>query len=574
MKKEADDIFSRIRVICAFFLFLLLIIVGRMFQKQIIEYKTYKVEAKSQQQFSKVELGQRGKIYFHDGPSGIDKEFSMAYDVKSFSVYLVPKNISDKKDFSSKLSALINLPADEIFAKIDNDKTYTSAIKKGLSYEDADKIEAAELTGVYVLPEYKRYYPESSVASQILGFVDGEGNGKYGFEGFYNDELTGSSGKIVGEKDTLGRVINYLEEDTPKDGNSYLLTVDRSVQYYMTKTLQKALTDYQAESGSVVAMDIKSGAIIGMTSLPNYDSNNYQEYANNNQQDLYKNPVISNIYEPGSIFKPLIVAAGLDTGKITPDSGSTFGASVDVQGYTIHTAEDKAFGAEKIGDILKHSDNVGMVWVGEQIGSEIMNNYIKKFGFTEKTNIDLSGENIGIIPSLKNWAEITRATITFGQGISVTPIQLLRAYAAIANKGTMVKPRIVDKVYNNDGTTSEVKTEEVGQVVSEKTSEELKQMMIGVVEEGYGKKAGVKGYWVAGKTGTAQIADPETGKYVEGVFIHSFAGFAPADDPKFALLVKIDKPKNARFAESSAAPVFGDIASFLLNYYYRVAPNR
>lgn len=556
------------------FLLLTLILIARLFQKQIVEGKIYAAEARSQQQFSKVELAQRGKIYFHDSADDLSKSYAMAYDIKSFSLYVIPKNIIDKKEVASKLSSFADKSELELYETINCDKVYLPAIKSGLTYDQADEIEGLDLPGVYVLPEYKRYYPEGDFSAQLLGFVDAEGNGKYGFEGFYDKELKGSSGKVVGEKDTLGRVISLLSEETPKDGTSYLLSIDRSVNFYMQKTLKKALEDYQAESGLAVAVDIKTGNIIGMTSNPSFDPNNYAEYANNNQSELFKNPIISNAYEPGSIFKPIIVASGLDSGKITPDSAGDFGASVNIQGFTIHTAEDKAFGHENIADILKHSDNVGMVWVGEQIGSQIIYDYIKKFGFSEKTGIDLSGEGLGIIQPLKDWHDIGRATISFGQGISVTPIQIVMAYAAIANDGVMMRPRVVEKIINYDGKVSEPKPTEVGRVLSEQTVKDLTSMLTGVVEEGYGKKAGVPGFWVAGKTGTAQIADPETGKYMEGIFNHSFAGFAPADNPRFALLVRLDKPKNARFAESSAAPVFGDIASYLLNYYYRLTPNR
>jgi len=565
---------ARIKFIAALFLLLSTILVARLFQKQIIEGKSYIAQAKSQQQFSKIELPERGKIYFHDSAENLSGSYAMAYDTKSFALFVIPKNLKDKHVAASKLAAFTGTSEMEVFNQINNDRSYLPALKKGLNYDDADKIEALNLTGVYVLPEYKRYFPESDFSSQLLGFVDNEGNGKYGFEGFYDKELQGSAGKIIGEKDTLGRVINLLSEDTPKNGTSYLLSVDRSVNFYMYQQLRQAMQDYQAESAMAVAVDVKTGKVIGMASLPSFDPNNFSQYANNNQTELFKNPLISTAYEPGSIFKPLIVASGLDAGKITPDSGSTFGASVDVQGFTIHTAENKAFGEEKIGDILKHSDNVGMVWVGQQIGSAIMDQYIRKFGFTDKTGIDLSGEGVGLIQPLKNWGQIGQATITFGQGISVTPIQLVMAYAALANKGNMMKPEVVDKILKDDGTTSAVDPVPVGKIISDQTAEEIKQMLIGVVEEGYGKKAGVKGFWVAGKTGTAQIADATTGKYMEGIFNHSFAGFAPADNPRFAMLVELNKPKNARFAESSAAPVFGSIASYLLNYYYRIAPNR
>jgi cell division protein FtsI/penicillin-binding protein 2 len=448
------------------------------------------------------------------------------------------------------------------------------AIKTGLTYDDANKIDALNIAGVYVLPEYKRYYPEADFSAQLLGFVDGSGVGQYGFEGYYDKELQGSAGEMTGIQDTLGREIAILSDQSPKNGTSYQLSIDRSVDFYIYQQLQQAVQTYEAESAMAVAVDVKTGKVIAMVSTPSYDPNNYEQYANDGQESIFQNPLVSTDYEPGSVFKPIIVAAGLDTGKITPDSGSTFGSSVNVDGFTIHTAEGTAFGAEKIVDILRNSDNVGMVWVGQQIGSQIMDQYIQKFGFGSKTGIDLSGEASGIVQPLKDWGDIGQATMTFGQGISVTGIQLVMAYAAIANGGIMMKPEVADKIVNDDGTTTEIPPVTVGRVISAKTASELNSMLTQVVETGYGKEAAVKGFWVAGKTGTAQLVDPTTGKYTEGIFNHSFAGFAPSDNPKFAMLVELNKPKKATYAESTATPVWGNIASYLLNYYYRIAPDR
>ena len=574
MDNSNGKITLRIKLISSLFLFLAAILIVRLFQKEVVENKSYLAAAKNQQQFFQIELAQRGKIYFHDSTDDSSKNYAMAFDNKSFSLYVIPKNLKDKKIVAEKLAPFVGISEMEIYTQINNDKSYLPALKRGLSYDDADKIEALEIPGVYILPEYKRYYPESEFASQILGFVDAEGNGKYGFEGFYDKELKGSSGKITGEKDTLGQVVSLLLEEEPQDGTSFLLSIDRSVNFYMYQSLKKALEQYQAESGLAVAVDIKTGKIIAMASLPSFDPNKFSDYANAGQEELFKNPVIATTYEPGSVFKPIIVASGLDSGKITPDSAGTFGATVTVQGFTIHTAEDKAFGHENIGEILKHSDNVGMVWVGSQISSPTIFDYLSKFGFAEKTGIDLTGENIGIIQPLRDWGEIGRATVSFGQGISVTPMQLVMAYAGIANRGLVMKPQIVDKIIQSDGNVSTVEPVESRRAISETTAADLTKMLIGVVEEGYGKKAGVAGFWVAGKTGTAQIPNPDGRGYQEGVFNHSFAGFAPADNPRFAMLVELNKPKNAKFAESSAAPVWGNIASYLLNYYYRIAPNR
>ena len=275
-----EEIVARIKFVAALFLLLSIILLARLFQKQIVEGKSYVAQAKSQQQFSKIVLPQRGKIYFHDSSDNLAGSYAMAYDTKSFDLLVVPKNLKDKQDTASKLASFVGISSMEVFNQINNDKSYLPPLKKGLTYDDADKIEALNLTGVYVLPEYKRYYPESDFSSQLLGFVDNEDKGKYGFEGFYDKELQGSAGSITGEQDTLGRMINLLSEDTPKNGTSYLLSVDRSVNFYMYQQLRLAMQTYESESAMAVAVDIKTGKVIGMASLPSFDPNNFSQYAN------------------------------------------------------------------------------------------------------------------------------------------------------------------------------------------------------------------------------------------------------------------------------------------------------
>ena len=553
-----------------------LALIWRMFDLQISKHAHYTALAVGQQRFEQTEMAQRGKIYAHDSSTDESIIYPLAFDVKDYSLWVVPNQVEKKDEAAAELEVLTGIPKQEIFDKINNDKLYIPPIKKGISYDDAQKIKDKNINGVFVMPEYSRFYPEATLASQVLGFVNSDGEGKYGFEGHYNNELKGKEGNIQGEKDTLGRVINLLDQKDPQDGTSYVLTISRPVQYFVEKKLQEAITQYQAESGTVVIMDVKTGGIVAMASLPEFDPNNYAAQANSDI-GLFQNPAISYQFEPGSIFKPIVMASAIDKGLVNPDTSNVFGESVNVQGYTIHTAENKAFGQETMTQILQNSDNVGMVWVGQQLGKDAMYQYIKNFGFLDKTGIDLTGEAPGQAPVLKQWYDITQATISFGQGISVTPIELLAAYGAIANGGKYIYPHMVDKILLPDGTEKKVEKQEGNQVISKETSDKVKEMLYNVVMNGTAKKAQVPGFKIAAKTGTAQIADPNGQGYLDdpsklGIYNHSAAGFAPANDPRFVMLVKLTKPKTSKYAESTAVPLFGEISAFLLNNYYRLTP--
>lgn len=377
--------------------------------------------------------------------------------------------------------------------------------------------------------------------------------------------MIGKAGSVVGEKDTLGRIISTVSEVRPEDGNDLVLSIDHNVQYALEDLLAKAVEEYEAESGLFVLMNPKTGAIIAASGSRTYDPNHYSEIPVD-ETDRYLDPIISNVYEPGSIFKPLIMSAAIDYGKIEPDTEETFGKDVYVQGYRISTAEDKAFGKETMTQVLENSDNVGMVWVSGKMSNEELYNKLVDYGFASKTGVDLSGETLGYLLGLDNWHDINRATMSFGQGISATPLQLMRAWAAMINGGRLIQPYVVQKIIGKRGVAVEVEPQVEEGVISVETSAKLRVMLESVVAKGHGKLAAVKGYRIGGKTGTAQIASPEGG-YLDGEFVHSFMGFFPADDPQFLLLVKLDKPKAKEFSASTASPTFGKMATYILNYF-------
>lgn len=563
---------SRFRTAGIIVVVLVCLLLANMFDKQILQHEKYIALAEEQQRFEKTEIAQRGKIYSHDAIEESGSLYPLAFDVKKYQVLAVPKQIVDRDAAAEDLATILGEAKGDIYDKINNDKLYIPPLKHGIDFDKAQQIKSKKIAGVMILPENSRYYPENNLASHLLGFVNAEGRGNYGFEGHYDKELQGTSGKMIGEKDTLGRVITLLDQQDAQDGASYVLTIDRSVQYFVEKKLKEALEEYQADSGTVVIMDIKTGGIVAMSSLPDYDPNNFRETAKENSA-LFVNPAIAHLFEPGSIFKPLVMAAAIDQGKVTPETEGVFDWHVWVDNYEIKTAERKAFGKENMIQVLQNSDNVAMVWLSEQLGKEPMYEYLKKFNFFDKTGIDLDTEVSGYTAPVKQWKDINRSTISFGQGIAVTPIQLVAAYAALANGGTFEYPHIVDKIILPDGTQKQIEKREGIRVVKKETAETMGKMLQQVVEGGHSWRAKVEGFSIGAKTGTAQIAKQEGG-YEEnesglGIFIHTLAGFAPVEDPRYAMLVKLDRPKAARYAESTAAPLFGELSSFLLNFYYR-----
>jgi len=575
MSEYTKTIEKRLKTMGVIVVLITVILIFRMFDLQIIKHGHYIALAQGQQRFEKTETAQRGKVYVHDSFSDPNSYYPLAFDIKKFSVWVVPHQVIKKEELSSKLADLTDLSSQEIFDKINNDKLYIPPIKKGLSLDDAQKVKDQKLTGVFVMPEYSRYYPEATLASHVLGFVNADGDGKYGFEGHYNNELKGTAGNVTGEKDTLGRMINLLDQTNPKDGTSYVLTIDRSVQYFVEKKLNEALQLYQAESGTVIIMDVKTGGIVAMASAPSYDPNSFKDYAKDNA-GIYVNPSIAHLYEPGSIFKPLVMSAAIDQGLVTPETKGNFDWHVIVQGFEIKTAEKKAFGEEDMTQVLQNSDNVAMVWLSEKLGKENLYKYLKAYNMFDKTGIDLDSEVSGYAPEFKKWKDINRATISFGQGVTVTPIEMVAAYAAIANNGVYLYPHIVDKMVFSDGTEKKIEKQEGERIIKKETAQALGEMLYNVVEKGHSWRAKVPGYKIGAKTGTAQIPKAEGG-YEEsedglGIYIHSLAGFAPTNDPRYVMLVKLDKPKSNKYAENTAAPLFGEISSFLLNYYYRLAP--
>lgn len=542
------------------------LIFAQLFIRAVLGHRAALAQAANQHLTQQELVPRRGEIYIHESAEDPESLFPLATNKEKFQILVVPKNVKDARKVADSLGEGLGLDKEAIFGLINNQKLYVPPIARRQEKDVAQKIVDLKLAGVLVVPEYTRFYPETTLASQLVGFVNYENQGNYGLEGYFDDVLQGYAGKVTAEKDSKGRLINIDAISPARDGDDLVLTVDQNVQFKAEELLEQGIEKFAADSGQIIVMNSQTGGIVAMATSNGYDPNIFNE-VKPEEQSRFLNSNISLIWEPGSVLKPIVVSAGIDSKRVKPEDEGEFSNVTVVQGYEIHTAQDKAFGKENITQILENSDNVGMVWVAEKIGNDTLHKYFTQYGFGVKTGVDLAGETTGSLLSLKNWRDIHRATMAFGQGISMTPLQLVTAYTALANDGKLLAPHVVEKVIRKpDNSVSEVKPKEIRQVISPETAATMRQMLVSVVENGHGKRARVQGYKIGGKTGTAQIPKADGG-YEENAHIGSFIGIIPADKPRFVVLAKFDKPKNVEFAESSAAPIVGEMAKFLLNYY-------
>ena len=398
---------------------------------------------------------------------------------------------------------------------------------------------------IFASPKKVRYYPQETLSSQLVGFLGAEGKGQYGLEGFYDQILRGEDGFEVKER-----------------GSDLILTIDYNIQFEAEKLLEKAKENLEIESGQIIVIDPNSGKIIALAGFPNFNPNQYEEYAKEGNLKIFKNGATQELFEPGSVFKPITMAAGLEEDKITPQTTYVDEGKVQIGGQTIFNYDGWVWGKRTMIEVLEKSINTGAVFVEQLIPHSVFLNYIEKFGIFEPTGIDLP-ETYSENEEFKKGYEINFATASFGQGIEMTPIQLARAYCVIANGGKLIKPYLVDKILK-DGKETEVKPEISREVISSKTAHQLTAMLVSVVENGFGKAAKIPGYYIAGKTGTAQVA--EGGVYLSDKTIQTFVGFFPAFNPQFLILVKLDNPKT-KTAEYSTAPIFHDLAEYIIHYW-------
>lgn len=550
----------KIKLVFLFFIFFYLAIIIRLFFLQVI----YSPENKSLYLKTNKLYPIRGRIY--------DKNnYPLVLNQNGYTLYLEPKKITDKDKLINLLSDSLEIPEASISAKIDMSK-YWLSVQDGLTQEQKDKIDKLNLKGVGFDYQTKRFYPEASLSAHLLGFLgkndQSENIGYLGLEGFYNRDLRGLPGFIETERDIIGRpiLIGVQQRVEPENGRDLILTIDKTVQEISKKKLLAGLDLYKAKKGCVITADPKTMAILSLVCLPDYDLEKYYLFS----EDYYKNSAISDLFEPGSIFKPLIMAAAIEEKKIKPNDIYSETGQIAVAEYNIKTWNDKYEGKISMTRILEKSSNVGMVSVGEKLGNKKIYDYLGKYGFSQNTGIDIEGEASGYLKPQANWYPIDYATVTFGQGIAITPIQMIRAFASIINGGYLMRPYLVQKIVSGNKVT-EIKPKIERKIISPLTSEIIKKMLISTVENAEAKWDRPKGYKIGGKTGTAQV--PIKGHYDPAKTIASFIGFAPANDPKFLTFIVLYEPKTSPWGSETAAPLFFEIAKQLI-VYYNISPTQ
>lgn len=552
----------KVKLRFTFFLltFLFLAIIFRLFYWQVIKGEELSALGRSQYGgFIRV-LPQRGEIKTSDN-------FPIAANKISFLVFANPKEIKNREDTSRILADKLDLQISSVSALLSQNLLWVP-IKAGVNMEDKEILEKMNIKGIGFEKQPLRFYPEASMAAQLVGFVGkdelGEDKGYFGLEGYYDRQLKGKTGIAVSVQDALGRPILSKMNDNLReiDGRNLILNIERPVQFLAEKRLKEGIKRYEALGGAVLIMEPKTGNILAMASFPSFDPKNYSEFP----PDTFKNPLISNLYEPGSTFKALIMASALDANLVKPQTKCPIcGGVFSMGGYTIKTWNDKYYKDTNMIEIIQHSDNVGMVYVVRTLGLKNLLSYLRKFGIGELTGIDLQGEVSADLKPQNQWYPLDLATAGFGQGISVTPIELLTAFAALANGGKRMEPHVVSKIQTPQGGMIDISPKVIDKPISEKTAKIMTEILVNAVNKGEAQFARLKGYRIAGKTGTAQI--PIAGHYDPNKTITSFIGFGPADDPKFAMLVIIDRPTTSIYGSETAAPVFFSIARDIINYY-------
>ncbi len=547
---------------------------------------------------------------------------------------MYPKEIENTENISKILSPLLEIKEKEL-NRILAGKNRFIILKRTLEPETSAKIRELLakdvenlLKGIGLQENYYRYYPENESLAQILGFVDHNGEGQYGIEQSFEEDLKGKEGIFVSQTDGSGQQITVGESiiRPAVDGNNIILTIDRSIQLEIEKKLEAAVKRYQAETGQVIIMEPKTGKILSLAQYPTFDPNKYskifekeiinlseeeiknlisvdkteknptrfwlyintetnrrieifkeqtsngnilyKKYKNRVGPKVYKNSLVSDLYEPGSVFKTITMASALNAGEVR--AGTTFyegGPIVLDDGNEIHNSTETYRGIQTMTQVLENSSNVGISFVAKKLGRNLFYNYMKNFGFAERTDIELQGEESGKIEFFTDWAESELLTHGFGQGILVTPIQMVTAISAIANGGLLMQPYIVDSIEKESGEIIKNEPKIIRRVITKENADILSSMMVSAVENGVARRAQTSDHYVAGKTGTSQTY--KNGKPLKGAgtTVTSMAGFGPMNDPKFVILIKFDYPLSSPWGDSTAAPLFSEIVQYLFNYY-------
>jgi len=558
MRRKSINWFkARIIFISILLFFWFVFIVGRMFQLQVLKKEQlYKLAA--QQHHVQIPLvPKRGTIYDNKG-----NELAVSIEVDS--VYADSKKIIDVERTANELSSALQIDREELKERLRNRKTF-EWVQRKISPKEVAEIKALGLPGIYFLKENRRFYPNVELAAQMIGFVGLDSKGLEGIEFQYDALLNGRGDVWTLERDARGReiVMDGVPVKREDHYKNVFLTIDKHIQHVAETELSRSVQKWGAKGGVIIAMDPLTGKILAMASYPFFNPNQFIQY----RSKSWRNRAIADAFEPGSLFKAFLAAAALEEKMVRPsDSFFCENGSYMVYDQTIH--DHSKHGWLTFQQIIKFSSNIGASKVGEKIGRERLYRCITSFGFGEKTRIGLPGEGKGIVHHPRYWSPVALDTISFGQGISVTGIQLAVALSAIANGGSLMRPYVVEKITDEKGgVVQSFQPEVVRRVISEETAKEVIALLKATTEKGgTGEEAVPTGFEVAGKTGTAQKADTLLGGYSESRYTSGFMGFAPPDEPKLVLLIVIDEPQGSTYGGVVAAPVFKAIMEKVLPY--------
>lgn len=548
----------RVLFVTAALLCLFVAILARAFHLQVIGSDPYKQRADDQHIASITLNSKRGDIYDRNSSE-------LAVSVNVDSVYAKPAEIKSVRSAAKKLSAVLGVKVSKIEKKLRSKRDFVW-LKRQIDLAAKSREEILSIEGINLVKEPRRFYPNNSLASNLIGFTGVDSVGLEGLELYYDDVLRGSARKVTGYRDAKGRLLMYEDADKafPIEGLRVELTIDKTIQYIVEKELKAAIESSGSLGGMAIVMNPETGEVLALANAPTFDPNNYRKYT----PAEWRNKSVTDVSEPGSVMKAFVMAAAIEEGVVEPnDILFCENGKYRVANRTIH--DSKKHGWLSVTQILKYSSNIGTLKIGRKLGPERLYRYLRAFGFADKTGLDLPGEASGRLAHYSDWSRVTLETISFGQGISTTGVQLTTAFSAIANGGFLMRPYIVKAVVDPRGeTVRETNPAIVRRVISSETAKTVTKMLIGVTEEGgTGTRAASASFDVAGKTGTAQKPDLVNGGYQKKGYIASFIGFVPALNPKLVIYVALDEPAGDNYHGGTiAGPVFSAIAGQSLSY--------
>ncbi len=538
------------------------VVLFRLVTLQVLQAAELSVKADRQHQKTVTLEGARGTIVDRHGKI-------LAMNVEVPSVFGVPNTLESPIKTARQLSPILHVRTEELERKLQQDRSFVWVARK-IDPEQGRQLDRLSLDGIGVVMEGRRFYPKGPLLAHVLGFAGMDGEGLEGVEHRYESHLRGEKRMMVLQRDALGRTVfpKGMTEGSPTSGHSLTLTIDEVIQYIAERELEDAVGRAQAKSGTVIVLDPKTGAVLAMAVSPRFDPNTVSALS----PDRWRNRALTDAYEPGSTMKAMMAAAAIEERVVRPNT-MVFGehGHMTVANTVIHDHE--RLGWVSFAQVIQKSSNIGAAKTGMALGQQRLYRYLQAFGFGQRTEIDLPGEGAGLVRNPRDWGRRSVASISMGQEIGVTPLQMVAAVAAIANGGLLMKPYVISEIRDADGhILRQIPPQAKRRVISPETARSVTKILEGVITDGTGAKAAIRGFRAAGKTGTAQKIDPRTGSYSATRFVASFTGYVPSDNPQLAMIVVIDEPQRDAWGGAVAAPVFSRVGEQVLGYL-GVPPN-